>query len=255
MNKYSEEEIKKIESYLKSKKEILSFVLSRRIFTIILFYLSIISLFLWLGGNSYINHIVKTKIDKIISEKIDEEYTYLSERNKITELGDLAISTGKIKYYDNLRKFIDSKKQERIKNAAKAELMRIENFFFASGDEYFPEEKLEYFSPEGKIFKGRNIPTEELVRIFHKTDSFGEKTTILMTLDHRYEKNIPEFLLGVAFDTDNLRMCRVALRTLQILINDFSANQFDYEENEKLWHKCKENFYKKVEEIQNKKKK
>ncbi|MDP3732760.1 MAG: hypothetical protein Q8R31_07065 [Candidatus Omnitrophota bacterium] len=247
MDKYSGEEIKKIEKYLHSKKEILNFVLSRQILTTIVFYLSVISLILWLGGKSYIEYIIKTRIDKAISEKIDEEYTYLSERNKITELGDLAISTGKIKYYDNLGEFLDSKKQERINNAAKAELMRIENLFFASGDEYFPEEKLKYTSPDGKILQGYAIPTEGLIELFHKADRFGEKTTILMMLDHRYEKNIPDFLLKVAFNTDNLRMRYVALRTLQILIDDFSVNQFDYEENEKLWYKCKEDFYKRVE--------
>lgn len=248
MNKYSKEDIEKIEEYLKSKNEIIKFVLNRRILAIIFFYVGIISILLMLGGGSFLNHIVKVRIDKAISEKVDEEYSYLSHRNKITEIGDLAISTGKITYYEDLIKYLDSKKQERILIAAKAEILNVESFFIFHGDQYFSEEKLEYVSSDGEIFKSYKIPTEGLIKIFRKTDNFGKKTTVLQILQYRYEKNIPEFLLDVAFATDNLRMRYLALITLQILIDD-SANPFNYEENKNLWQKCKEDYLIKVEKL------
>jgi hypothetical protein len=249
------DQIDRMEEYLNSKKEIFDFIINRNVFKSILFYFGIISIVFWLGGSAYIDHKIKARIDKIMSEKIDEECTYLSKRNKIMELGDLAISSGQTKYYEELKQYLGIEKQQRICNAAKAELLRIESYFFGHGDEYFPRKSVEYIAPDGKITKGYRISSEDLIAVFKKTSHFGEKTTILEMLQHRYDKCVPDFFLEVAQNTNNIRMRFIALRSLQILLDDFSVSRFDHSENIKLWNNNKENFYERVRKIKEEKEK
>ncbi|MFA7257862.1 MAG: hypothetical protein WC047_09850 [Kiritimatiellales bacterium] len=234
----------RIEEYLKFKEEIFNFVLGRRVHKYILSYFGVISVVLLLGGNSYIKYVAKAEVDRVIAREIGEEHTYLRAVNQITEFGNLVITTGKVAYYNAIKEFISSEKQERIVNAAKAELMRIENFFVWSGDENYPTDDVECSAPSGELLKGHKVPTKNLIEMFDNTEQFGKKTTILEILWHRREKGVPEFFLKTARNTDYLRIRYVALQGLQIELDSFSTNPFDLEANEVLWERSKDDFEK-----------
>ena len=81
---------------------------------------------------------------------------------------------------------------------------------------------------------------------YDKTDIIGKKTTILALLMFRNDKSIPEYLLKIAKETDDLRIRRVALCSLKYLLNDYNVNQFDYEGSEQLWNNKKEEYFNKA---------
>lgn len=80
-------------------------------------------------------------------------------------------------YYEEIKKYIASKEQQRIYNAAKSELMRVDSFFFPNISDYpFSEmEGLVYTTPEGKTIKGFDIPSKGLIEIFYKSKDIKEK--------------------------------------------------------------------------------
>ena len=235
-----------IQEYIKSKEEIFEFALSRRVLKIILFYLSIITAVLFIGGNSYINYVIKSHVSEEFSQRVKGEVEYLTEHNKITETGDRAIATAKIKYYEDLKSYFNKNISERIQIAAKAEILRIESFFTTGVNQYYPEEKVEYIDSNGEKTIGEKISTENLMKEYDKTDIIGKKTTILALLMFRNDKSIPEYLLKIAKETDDLRIRRVALCSLKYLLNDYNVNQFDYEGSEQLWNNKKEEYFNKA---------
>lgn len=242
-----EKEIKELEErqeYLKARKEIFDYAISRSVLKFIIFYLSIISLIIWLGGGAYIDYKVKGRVEKKLSEKIDEEYTYLSERNTITELGDMAISTYKIGYYEELNEYLSSKKSERICIAAKAEILRIESYLSTWGYSVLG------FNPYNA--KESELSAEQLIELYKETDSFDMKINTLFWLTHNYNKEVPDFLLNIAKTTDNLRLRYISLCSLQRLLIDFSVDRLDYDKNFDLWERNKENYYQRINESEKK---
>ena len=243
-----------IKEYLKTKEDVFNFLLTKKILGIILSILSVIAVIFWVGFSSYIEHTVKTEINKSIAENIKEEYDFLKARNEIGELTDLAISTGLIKYHDELKKHQSKPFKEKIQIIAKAEIRRVEAFFSYHGDEYFSDEDVMVKNDSGQIIKGYNIPAELLIKKFHETDNFGEKTTILPMLSNRYEyvDVVPSFFLEVAENTDNLRMRYVALTSLQHIIDNYGANRFNLNANINLWKQEKNNYFTRAEDIREK---
>ncbi len=239
-------QIEKMEEYLSSKKAIFDFIINRNVRKTILLWFTAVSIVLLLGGSAYIEHRITHRIEETMSEKIDEEVTYLRDRNKITELGDLAISTGEIKYSEKLRKYLASKKQKRIYSAAQAELSRIESFFSGPGYELWKMNDVEYTSPDGKVIKGLTIPPKPLMKMFQETSQVEDKSTILVMLSYQKKEGIPEFFLEVGLNTNYLRMRYVAFSCLQRVLHDFSTDPYDCGQNEELWEKNKEDFYKTV---------
>lgn len=250
MNKEKEEEINKIEkmdAYLKSREEIFDFIISRKTFNHLLTWFSIFAAILFImglfGGKVLLNHIVKKNIDKKISEKIDEEYLYLSERNKITELGDLAITSNNVEYFKKLKNTASSQKSDRVRTAVEAEILRIASFLSTWGYSGFIEE-----------IKENELSTEQLFEMYKNNKDLNTRITILLYLSHRYHKNTPEFLLNIANTTDHLRLRYLSLGSLQVLLDDFSTNCLDYDSNYKLWLKNKEKYQKKIAKLNKNKK-
>ncbi len=237
-------ELEKMHEYLKARKEIFDFIINRNVLKSILFYLGIVSVIIWLGANAYIDYKVKGRVEEKLSEKIDEEYTYLSERNTITELGDMAISTYKIRYYEELNEYLSSKKPERIRIAAKAEILRIESYLSTWG--------YSGFSPYDA--KDSELSAEQLIEEYKETDSMDRKIATLLFLRDRFNKETPGFLLNIVKSTENLRLRYISLCTLQALLKDFSVDRLDYDKNSELWEKNKEKFHKKIDELEKKKK-
>ncbi len=140
-------------------------------------------MFFGLGFDSYIKNTVKVAIDKAVAENIKEEYNFLKTRNTIGELTDLlAISTSLNKYHKELMKYRSNAYSKRIQIAADAEIRRVEAFFSDHGDEFFLSEKIQTTYKSGKLLKGYDVPAQSLMERFNKTNSFGEKTTILNML-------------------------------------------------------------------------
>lgn len=237
-------ELEKMHEYLKTRKEIFDFIINRNVRGVILLYLGIISVIFWLGADAYIEYKVMGRVEKRLSEKIDEEYTYLSERNKITELGDMAISTYKIRYYEELKEYFSSKKPERIRTAAEAEILRIESYLSTWGYSGFNT----YDAKESEL------SAEQLIELYKETDSFDIKISTLFWLIHNSNKEVPDFLLNIAKSTDNLRLRYISICSLQRLLMDFSVDRLDYDKNFELWEKSKEKFHKKIDELEKKKK-
>lgn len=237
-------EVEKMHEYLKARKEIFDFAINRNVRNVILYYLGIISVIIWLGAGSYIDYKVKGRVEKKLSEKIDEEYTYLSERNTITELGDMAISTYKIRYYEEINEYLSSKKSERIRIAAKAEILRIESYLSTWGYSGLS------FNPY--IAKERELSAEQLIELYKETDSFDIKITTLFWLTHNFNKEVPDFLLNIAESTDNLRLRYISLCSLQRVLMDFTVDRLDYDKNFELWINNKENFCRRIDESEKK---
>jgi len=244
------EQTNKIAEYLKTHEEIFNFIIHRKINLYLLQILSIFSVVFALigffGVKFYIDYMVNNLVTKTISDKTNEEYSYLSKRNKITELGDMAISTAKTEYYEEIKKYIASKEQQRIYNAAKSELMRVDFFFFVNISDYSLSELegLVYTTQEGKTIKGFDIPSKGLIEIFYKSKDVREKICTLLMLDSHKEEGVPEFLLEVVRNSNDMRIRHTALRSFQILVGNFPENRFDYKENELLWEKHQKEFYK-----------
>ena len=56
-------------------------------------------------------------------------------------------------------------------------------------------------------------------------------------LDSHKEEGVPEFLLEVVRNSNDMRIRHSALRLFQTLVDNFPENRFDYKENEMLWEK------------------
>ncbi len=248
----------KINEYIKKHEEIFDFIIHRKVWKSLMLYISIFLAILTLvgifGGRYYINSRVDKGIIQTLSDKTNEEYSYLSKRNEITELGDLTISTGKTEYYEKIKTNLNLEEQKRIYNAAKAELMRVDSFFYVDADNFSFSElrRLVYTSPDKKVIKGFDIPAEGLIEIFHKAKNISEKAKAIVMLDSHPKKGVPGFLLEVIRNTNNMRIRFAALRSLQVMLDDSPENQFDYKSNKMLWEKHKEDFYKKIEDNQEK---
>ncbi|MDQ1272974.1 MAG: hypothetical protein QG591_1604 [Planctomycetota bacterium] len=63
-------------------------------------------------------------------------------------------------------------------------------------------------------------------------------------LDSHKEEGVPEFLLEVVRNSNDMRIRHSALRSFQTLVDNFPENRFDYKENEMLWEKHQQDFYK-----------
>ncbi len=235
-------ELEKMHEYLKTRKEIFDFIINRNVRGVILLYLGIVSLIIWLGFGAYIEYKVMGRVENRFSEKIDEEYTYLSERNTITELGDMAITTYKIRYYEKLKEYLSSKIPERIRTAAKAEILRIESYFSTWG--------YSGFNPYNA--KESELSADQLIELYKETDSMDRKITTLFFLRYRFNKETPDFLLKNAKSTENLRLRYILLCTLQELVKDSSVDRLNYDNNFDLWTNNKENFYRRIDESEKK---
>ena len=241
----SEEKMKKLEKmqeYLNARKEIFDFIINRNVRNVILCYLGILSVVLLVGGDAYIDYKVKGRVEERLSEKIDEEYTYLSERNNIVELGDQAISTNKIRYYEDLKVYLSSKKPERIRTAAKAEMFRIESYLATYG----------YSGFDPYDTKESELSADQLNELCKETNSMDRKISAFYFLCHRYNKETPDILLSIAKSTENLRLRYISLNTLQLLLRDSSNTRLNYDENFELWEKNKEKFYQRMDESEKK---
>jgi len=248
----------KIKEYIKKHEEIFDFIIHRKVLNNLMLYtsifLAILALVGFFGGKIYIDNLVNKSVMQALSDKTNEEYSYLSKRNEITELGDMAISTGKTEYYEKIKTNLNLKEQKRIYNAAKAELMRVDSFFYVYINNYSLKElnSLVYTSLDKKIITGFDIPTEGLIAIAHEAKTISEKAKAIMMLDSHPKKGVPEFLLEVIRDTNNMRIRYTALRSLHVVMDNFPENQFDYKSNKMFWEKHKEDFYKNIEDKQEK---
>lgn len=228
------ENIDKMESYLKAKKEIFDFVIRSKVLHYSLFYLSVVAVILAIGGNAFIEYKIKDGINTMIADRINDEAQYLEQRNKITQLGDIAISKGSMNSYRELEKIHLNNSDEKIRQGADAEIKRVESFM-SDWFNYYPENKLEHINKEGKIIVGHKIPTPILKTMLLKSKDIGKITTILQIIYDRREKDLPQFLLKVARETFHLRIRFVALRDIQYLVEDFTANPYNYENFEQWW--------------------
>jgi hypothetical protein len=244
--------LERMEDYLKKREEIFDFVIHRKALRTLLFWFSIFSAILFLlaafGGKTVLDHVVRQRVNMAIAERVDEEYSYLKKRNEIAEEADKAIATGRVEYYDHLAALAcDQRQQQRVRVAADAEALRVELFVVFHGKApYYPAEKLRYTDESGQQFAGRAIPTEGLKRVYHQATGAGERTAALEVLGGRLERGVPEFLLGVAQETANLRERYVALSMLSVLLGEFPEDALDPSSGRDLWDKEKEGFYRRV---------
>ena len=177
---------------------------------------------------------IKDVIDKKVAKEINVEADYLKRRNEITYLGDMAVSEGYIPSYEELERIYKNSDDKKIKQAAKAEIVRVELLLSIPFD-YYPINMLEYIS-NGKTSIGKNIETSILVDMIKQSKDIGKITSIIEVLfERKHEKNLPQVLLNIGKDTDHLQIRYTALFRVQALVEDFTANPYNYEEFSKWW--------------------
>ncbi len=198
-------------------------------------FATIIALLIFFGGNAFIEYKIKNEINTKIAKTIDDDAQYLEQRNKITQLRDIAISKGSIPKYEELVTIAQNSSDEKIKQAAEAEVKSVEILY--SVEKYFyPVDKLDHKTVNGKTLVGADIPTPILMDMISKSEDIGEITTIIHVLHLRkHEKDIPQNLLKIARDTDHIHVRYSALLAIQKLVFDFTANPYRYKEFEDWW--------------------
>ena len=101
-------------------------------------------------------------VDPKTALEIENELAFLRSRNELTSLADIAINQGDRESYENILKVIEDPEKARLADAARAEALRVQQFYFQSNR---PQN---YQIPADQIFQDPAIRTERDLSTYNK---------------------------------------------------------------------------------------
>jgi len=172
------------------------------------------------------------------------EVVKLKDRNRLTELADMAISNRDVVAYSELEKIANDSTKPELIPAAVSEIKRIKTFFatMTSVKGLFLIQK----GPLGTELKDNDIPTTGLISYLRNNNNWLARVKAAELLANRKEKGVPEVLIEIMKNDTNLEVRKVALQSFESITGYVSNDVFDFEAANEWWLKNKTDIDKKL---------
>ncbi len=165
----------------------------------------------------------------------DNEMVILKERNRLTDYADEAIATGAREPYERLWKALDDPRLVKLVHAARAEILRVQNFYLSgSRIDSYTIQVGDYF-PESSALKDSQLKDEQLIELLQAVKNpWQVRMKAANLLGTRRSKSVGDALLGAVKNDENLDVVKEATFSFEQMTG-FRARIFEPASMEAWW--------------------
>jgi hypothetical protein len=171
---------------------------------------------------------------------LSNEVAIIKERNRLAELADNAIANGDSVAFEQLKSYISVPSKSEMVNAAKAELLRVKNFYIRTTR--IKAKTFSFTSSDGEKLPDTEATTQVLLNSLAKDKDWRVRARSAQLLKSRKEKNVPDALLEAARSDLMLDVRKNALKSFNLLTGFPQADIFDYKPAINWWKENKQQF-------------
>jgi len=172
------------------------------------------------------------------------EVVKLKDRNRLTELADMAISNMDVAAFKKLEKTANDSTKPELIPAAVSEMNRVKAFFATMTSARGAS--ITYKGPLGSELKDSDISTISLISDLRKNNNRVARIKIAELLANRKERNVPEALIEIMNNDTDLEVRKEALKSFDLITGHVSGDVFGFKVANDWWIENKAEIDKKL---------
>jgi cell division septation protein DedD len=167
------------------------------------------------------------------------DLTLLKERNRLTSYADEAIATGARAPYEKIWEALDDPRLSNLANAARAEILRVQNFYLGGSRlERYDIPVATYF-PEQSALRDSQLKDEQLIKLLReKKNPWEVRMKAANLLGMRRSLDAGDALVETVKTDDNLDVVKEATFSFE-QVTGFHARLFDAASLAQWWKEFK----------------